>query len=196
MIELSSKWCKKFYRNYERERNTLISIFKKLENIVNIYAEDAYYKNEKIVFFIILMGNHLTVYILSRYRHKHRLNHILKAQWYWREWGVYMQVKMDFNSTCINILLHDQILQINKRERRAYTLISYHFIKKKQKKFCSENEGHSVVSDSLWPYGLYSLWNSPGQDTGVDSLFLLQWIFPTQWWVHINRRLIYIYFYI
>ena len=57
-----------------------------------------------------------------------------------------MQVKMDFNSTSINILLHDQILQIYKGERRAYTLISYHFIKKK---FCSENESHSVVSDSL-----------------------------------------------
>ena len=42
-----------------------------------------------------------------------------------------MQVKMDFNSTSINILLHDQILQIYKGERRAYTLISYHFIKKK-----------------------------------------------------------------
>ena len=36
------------------------------------------------------------------------------------------------------------------------------------------------MSDSLWPHGLYSPWNSPGQDTGVGSLFLLQWIFPTQ----------------
>ena len=38
----------------------------------------------------------------------------------------------------------------------------------------------SVVSDSLWPHGLYSPWNSPGQDTGVGSLSLLQGIFPTQ----------------
>ena len=30
------------------------------------------------------------------------------------------------------------------------------------------------------PYGLYSPWNSPGQNTGVGSLFLLQGIFPTQ----------------
>ena len=42
------------------------------------------------------------------------------------------------------------------------------------------SESHSVVSDSLWPHGLYSLWNSLGQDTGVDSLSLLQGIFPTQ----------------
>ena len=39
-----------------------------------------------------------------------------------------------------------------------------------------------VVSDSLWPHGLYfheSPWNSPGQNTGVGSLSLLQGVFPT-----------------
>ena len=36
------------------------------------------------------------------------------------------------------------------------------------------------VFDSLWPHGPYSPWNSPGQDTGVGSLSLLQGIFPTQ----------------
>ena len=36
---------------------------------------------------------------------------------------------------------------------------------------------HSVVSDSLWPHGLHSPWNSPGQNTGVGSLSLLQGIF-------------------
>ena len=38
----------------------------------------------------------------------------------------------------------------------------------------------SVVSDSLRPHGLYSPWNSPGQDTGMGSLSLLQGIFLTQ----------------
>ena len=42
------------------------------------------------------------------------------------------------------------------------------------------SESCSVVSDSLWPHGLYSLWNSPGQNTRVGSLSLLQGIFPTQ----------------
>ena len=42
------------------------------------------------------------------------------------------------------------------------------------------SESHSVVSDSLWPHGLYSPWNFPGQNTGVGSLSLLQGIFPTQ----------------
>ena len=36
------------------------------------------------------------------------------------------------------------------------------------------------MSDSLWPHGLYSPWNSSGQNTGVGSLSLLQGIFPTQ----------------
>ena len=44
----------------------------------------------------------------------------------------------------------------------------------------SLSESCSVVSDSLRPHGLYSLWNSPGQNTGVGSLSLLQGIFPTQ----------------
>ena len=34
-----------------------------------------------------------------------------------------------------------------------------------------------VVSDSLQPLGLYSPWNSPGQNTGMGSLSLLQGIF-------------------
>ena len=42
------------------------------------------------------------------------------------------------------------------------------------------NGSHSVVSDSLRPHGLYSLWNSPGQNTGVGSASLLQGIFPIQ----------------
>ena len=33
---------------------------------------------------------------------------------------------------------------------------------------------------TLWPHGLYNPWNSPGQNTGVGSLSLLQGIFPTQ----------------
>ena len=37
-----------------------------------------------------------------------------------------------------------------------------------------ESESHSVVSDSLQPHGLYSPWNSPGQNTGVGSLSLLR----------------------
>ena len=43
-----------------------------------------------------------------------------------------------------------------------------------------ESESHPVMSDSVQPHGLYSPWNSPGQNTGVGSLSLLQAIFPTQ----------------
>ena len=56
----------------------------------------------------------------------------------------------------------------------------------------SESESCSVVSDCLRSHGLYSPWNSPGQNTGSGSLSLLQGIFPTQgsnpglphcWWI-------------
>ena len=42
------------------------------------------------------------------------------------------------------------------------------------------SESHSVMSDSLRPHGLYSEWDSPGQNTGVGSLSLLQGLFATQ----------------
>ena len=44
----------------------------------------------------------------------------------------------------------------------------------------SESESRSVVSNSLQPHGLCSPGNSPGQNTGVGSLSLIQGIFPTQ----------------
>ena len=44
----------------------------------------------------------------------------------------------------------------------------------------SESESHSVVSNCLRPHGLYNPWNSPGQNTGVGSLSLLQGIFLSQ----------------
>ena len=44
----------------------------------------------------------------------------------------------------------------------------------------SDSESCSVVSDALQSHGLYSPWNSPGQNTGVCSLSPLKGIFPTQ----------------
>ena len=41
-----------------------------------------------------------------------------------------------------------------------------------------ESESRSVVT--LWPRGLYSPWNSPGQNNRVGSLSRRQGIFPTQ----------------
>ena len=49
--------------------------------------------------------------------------------------------------------------------------VEYNFIR---------GESCSVMSDSLCPCGLYSPWNSPGQNTGVDCCSLLQGIFPIQ----------------
>ena len=43
------------------------------------------------------------------------------------------------------------------------------------------------MSNILQPHVLYSPWNSPGQNTGVGSLSLLQGFFPTQ---GLNRGLL------
>ena len=42
------------------------------------------------------------------------------------------------------------------------------------------SESCSVMSDCLQPHGLYRPWNSPGQNTGLDSCLLFQGIFATQ----------------
>ena len=47
-------------------------------------------------------------------------------------------------------------------------------------KRCKHCESRSIVSNSSWPHGLYSPWNSPGQNTWVGCRSLLQGIFPTQ----------------
>ena len=59
----------------------------------------------------------------------------------------------------------------NSTQQQEETSYCYMQLKKKMWK--------SVMSDSLQPHGLYSPWNSPGQNTGVASLSLLQGVFPT-----------------
>ena len=65
-------------------------------------------------------------------------------------------------------------------------LICHHLIRRQPKKTSAQNKevkfsaSCSVVSNFLRPHGLYSPWNSPGQNTGIGSRSLLQGIFPTQ----------------
>ena len=59
----------------------------------------------------------------------------------------------------------------------------WHLSRKQERTVCtkeSESGSCSVVSNSFWPHRLYSPWNSPGQNTRVNSLSILQGIFPTQ----------------
>ena len=51
----------------------------------------------------------------------------------------------------------------------------------------NKSESPSVVFNSLQPHGLYSPWNSLGQNTGVSNLPLFQRIFLTQ---ALNRGLL------
>ena len=77
---------------------------------------------------------------------------------------------------------------IYKRERMVTVLDTAYYSSKVTENWTLDSATHrslwsedcSVVSDSLWPHGIYSPWDSPGQNTGVGSLSLLQRIFPTQ----------------
>ena len=86
---------------------------------------------------------------------------------------------------------HREVLRNNNKETNNKNLVFEDPDKWKQASDCqvrtpdsfsleSESEGHSVMSHSLQPHGLYSPWNSPGQNTEVGNLFLLQGIFSTQ----------------
>ena len=70
-----------------------------------------------------------------------------------------------------SLIIFIWILKITNWNEQFFKLLFFFFFK------C---ESCSVVSDSLWHHGLYSPWNSPGQNTGEVSLSLLQGIFPTQ----------------
>ena len=76
---------------------------------------------------------------------------------------------------CLSLYNHvSSCLKINLFILSIYSL-SFH--KKGNTKECSREvkwcESCSVVSDSLRPHGLYSPWNSPGQNIGVGCLSLL-----------------------
>ena len=67
-------------------------------------------------------------------------------------WPIYEQKK----------LLHNNIDVANER---TLSLLNGKYL-------TCECESHLVLSDSVWPHGIYSPWNSPGQNTGVGSLSL------------------------
>ena len=49
------------------------------------------------------------------------------------------------------------------------------------------SESRSVVSDFLWPHGLYSPWNSPAQNTRMGILSLLQGSSQPKEWTQISH---------
>ena len=57
------------------------------------------------------------------------------------------------------------------RTEKKVTFIEFYVMKVKVSQSCLT---------SLWPHGLHTPWNSPGQNTRVDSCSFLQGIFPTQ----------------
>ena len=91
-------------------------------------------------------------------------------------WGVLMPCSKHRSSQSLRFHILP-CTYVDHRSTVSYTCEIFSICASKVK---SESEGHSVVSNSLQPHGCYSPWNSPGQNTGVGSLSLLQQIFLTQ----------------
>ena len=102
-----------------------------------------------------------------------------KAPWHWswKRFWIWLQKHL---SKSEQVELHqiasaqEEEKKINKMKRQPTEL------KNIFASCMAEKQSRSVISDSLWPHGLYSPWNSLGQYTGVGSLSLLQGIFPIQ----------------
>ena len=87
---------------------------------------------------------------------------------------------MPTSEIIIKIKLNNLYKAYLKLNKGYYCKIIYYLISDQHKLLESESQSRSVVFNSLQPHGLYSPWNSPGQNTGVGSLSLLQGVFPTQ----------------
>ena len=72
---------------------------------------------------------------------------------------------------------HHVFKSLTHTARRWYEILCDHYL---TRVLSLESESCSVISDSLWPHGLYRPWNTPGQNTGVGTLSLFQGIFQTQ----------------
>ena len=77
------------------------------------------------------------------------------------------------------VILSDWI-EVRQKLNSSIWFWSYYIMWTKKWGWKCASESCSVLSDSLQPHGLYSPWNSPGQNTGVGNFSLLQGIFPTQ----------------
>ena len=83
----------------------------------------------------------------------------------------------------LKIITYTQIVIYTLHENHKSQIYNTCTHKKRKGYICdtkSESESCSVMSDSLQPHGLYCPWNSPGLNTGMNTLSLLQGIFPTQ----------------
>ena len=79
--------------------------------------------------------------------------------------------------SCVWFWENTSILKLKMKQGVTPILLWVELIKREKTKW---RESCSVVSNSLWSHGIYSPWNSPGQNTGVGSLSLLQGIISTQ----------------
>ena len=90
-----------------------------------------------------------------------------------------MTEQLTHTNTCLSLpfpytkcLAHNKNILRHKKQQE--TQHHTHTQKSRHGSDVPQYSSHSVVSDSLWPHGLYSPWNSPGQNTGVGKISLLR----------------------
>ena len=69
-----------------------------------------------------------------------------------------------------NAGIYEDIQSSFTAESKKATFLELKKVGKTTRPFRYESESHSVMSNSLWPHGLYSPWNSAGQNTSPGDL--------------------------
>ena len=110
--------------------------------------------------------------VMGRYRRLDFLFNLFKARG-----SLKAKIKKHCHVEIIYILIHMANMRKEYGDAWLYSVARSLYLTWNGMKW---SESCSVVYDSLRPHGLYSPWNSPGQNTGLSSLSLLQGIFPIQ----------------
>ena len=85
----------------------------------------------------------------------------------------------DLSHNDVNILNVTECTLQDASEGTHYVMYLLPELKKEEKRMKVKVKV-AQLCPTLQPHGIYSPWNSPGQNPGVGSLSLLQGIFPTQ----------------
>ena len=90
-----------------------------------------------------------------------------------------LQSQIILKKNLLKIIFFKKILILEYRSKKIYFLLMRSRLMENIF-MVKGSESRSVVSDSLLPHRLCSLWNSLGWNSGVNNLSLLQRIFPTK----------------
>ena len=115
---------------------------------------------------------------------------VLRIRWYWsfnfsigpsNEYSRLISFRMNWLDLLAVLVTPKSLLQHNS-SKASILRCSAFFIAQLSHPYMTTGKTTALTRRTfvVWPHGLYSPWISPGQNTGVGSLSLLQGIFSTQ----------------